>query len=85
MTAEHLQWQNRRLRLGDEIRISVAESDTAGRPSRRERGDPALVEKAEKKYIETAAKRWDGRLLNQETNKPINQGLEPAEDALIIY
>jgi len=57
-TAEHLQWQNRRLRVGDEIRIRIGESERATKPSRRERSDPARDQRAKKRFVETAAKEF---------------------------
>src|SRR5258706_15870594 len=48
LTAEDIGWPSRRLRIGDEVRIRVVESDKASRPARRERSDPTLVENAEK-------------------------------------
>ena len=58
-----MRWQNRRLRVGDAVCIRVVEADGASRPTRRERSDPALVEKAEKKYVENIAKRLGWKIL----------------------
>src|SRR6476660_3386964 len=45
-TAEQVRWQNRRLHMGDEIRIRIGEAALASKPHRRERTDPAFVAKA---------------------------------------
>jgi hypothetical protein len=56
-TAEYIRWQDRRLRVGDEVRIRIGEGELASKPRRRERADPAWVAEAEAKYLEKAAKR----------------------------
>jgi hypothetical protein len=63
LTAEDVRWRNRRLRIGDEVRIRICEAERATRPASREQSDPALVEKAEKKYLENAAKRLGWKIL----------------------
>ena len=63
LAAEHVRWQSRRLRLGDEVRITIAEAVLASKPARRERADPNLVAKAEAKYLENAAKRLGWKIV----------------------
>jgi hypothetical protein len=56
-TSEYIRWQDRRLRVGDEVCIRIGEGELASKPRRRERADPAWVAEAGVKYLEKAAKR----------------------------
>jgi hypothetical protein len=63
-TMEYLRWQQlRRLRLGDEIQIKIAQAEVASKPLRRERDDPTLGAKAEAKYLENAAERLGWKIV----------------------
>ncbi len=62
-TGEHIRWQSRRVRAGDDVRIRIAESELASKPSRRERADPTLIAKAEEKYLEKAAARLGWKII----------------------
>jgi hypothetical protein len=49
-TLEHVRWQNRALRAGDEVRIRIGEAELASKPGRRKRAaPPALAGRAEEK------------------------------------
>jgi hypothetical protein len=66
-TSEHVRWKAPKLRTGDEVRIKIIETDRPDKPSRRERADPDLVIKAEKKYVERTAKRLGWKLVKAQS------------------
>jgi len=54
---EHVRWQNRALRLGDEIRVRIVERKSADVPSERSPRDPKAELKSEKRYVRKIAKK----------------------------
>jgi len=73
-TREYLDWQKqRKLRLGDEIKIKIAEAEVASKPRRREREDPTFGAKAEARYLENAARRLGWKIFrpgSRSTRRP---------------
>src|SRR2546423_2202812 len=55
---EHVRWLDRHLKIGDEIRITVAEDGEIDRPRSRERQDRAKQLRSQKRYVRTMAKRF---------------------------
>lgn len=55
-TREHLRWLRRRLRVGDRVVIQILESAHIDTPKRRNRDDPALVDRAKRRYFERLKK-----------------------------
>ena len=54
---EHIDWVNqKRLQVGDEIRVKIVESGSADEPARRRRNHPAETLKAKKRYVRMMAK-----------------------------
>ena len=54
---EHVRWQNRALRLGDEIRVRIVERKSADTPSKRLPRDPKAELKSQKRYVRKLAKK----------------------------
>jgi hypothetical protein len=59
---EHLRWQRRKVRLGDEIRIRVTDKAAADRPRTRERRDPTGELRAQKKYVRQMARKFGWKI-----------------------
>jgi hypothetical protein len=59
---EHLRWVNCKLRVGDEIRLKIAESDSVDKPKERYRNDPAEVARSQKKYVRRMAKQFGWKI-----------------------
>lgn len=57
-TKEHLRWLRRRLRVGDRVAIQILESARIDTPKRRNRDDPALVDRAKRRYFERLKKEY---------------------------
>lgn len=57
-TREHLTWLRRRLRIGDRVAIEILEAQDVDAPARRRRDDPALVERAKRRYFERLKKEY---------------------------
>jgi hypothetical protein len=55
---EHLSWLQRPLRVGDDVRITVVETESVDRPKSRKRTDPAQELRAQKRYVRQMAKRF---------------------------
>jgi hypothetical protein len=54
---EHIDWvDQKRLQVGDEIRVKIVESGSADEPVRRRRNHPAETLKAKKRYVRMMAK-----------------------------
>jgi hypothetical protein len=54
---EHIDWiKQKRLQVGDEIRVKIVESGSADEPVRRRRSHPAETLKAKKRYVRMMAK-----------------------------
>ena len=59
MAEEHIRWQDRHLRVGDEIRIRIANRKHADAPVKRFPRDPSKELEAQKRYVREYAKRLD--------------------------
>jgi len=55
-TREHVDWVNRDISVGDEIRIRIVDAGLIDEPSKRHRPDPAVQLKAQKNYVRHMAK-----------------------------
>lgn len=56
-TDKHVRWRTCRLRVGDDVRVKVVESESADPPQKRYRRDPAKELQSQKRYVrEMAAK-----------------------------
>jgi hypothetical protein len=55
-THEHLIWADRRLKVGDEVRLRVLESVSSDPPKKVRRSDPAQELKGKKNYVRWMAK-----------------------------
>jgi len=49
---EHLDWLRRKLRVGDRVAIEILEAARVDTPKRRHRDDPAVVDRAKRRYFE---------------------------------
>ena len=58
---EHIRWQDRHLRVGDEIRIRIANRKRTDAPVKRFPRDPSKELEAQKRYVREYAKRlgWE--------------------------
>lgn len=59
---EHVRWLNRDLKVGDEVRIRVAEDGQVNRPRSRERRDPAKELRAQKRYVRDMARKFGWKI-----------------------
>jgi hypothetical protein len=59
---EHVSWLDRNLKVGDEVRISIAASGRVGRARRRERRNRAKELRAQKQYVREMAQRFGWKL-----------------------
>ncbi len=57
-TGEHLDWRNLNLKLGDEVRIRIINSEWATKPRKRIRRDPTRDIAAQKHYVRKMAKKF---------------------------
>ena len=57
---EHLRWIARRLRAGDRVSIRVLRTDTVDPPVTRHRDDPAVIERAKRRYLARLKKELGG-------------------------
>ena len=55
---EHVRWLDRDLKIGDEVRVTVAENSKVDRPRNRERRDLVKELRAQKRYVREMAKRF---------------------------
>ena len=55
---EHVRWLDRDLKIGDEVRIIVAEDSKVDRPRSRERPDRSKELRSQKRYVREMAKRF---------------------------
>jgi hypothetical protein len=62
-TDEHVRWQDRNLRVGDEIRIRIANRKRADPPTKRFPRDPSKELESKKRYVRHYAKElgWEIR------------------------
>jgi hypothetical protein len=54
---EHVDWENRDLRVGDEVRIKIVEIESSDKPKTRHRWDPREQSKMERRYVRATAKK----------------------------
>ena len=63
---EHVRWLDRDLKIGDEVRICVAEDAKIDRPRSRERRDRAKELRSKKRYVREMAKRFGWKIQIQQ-------------------
>ena len=59
---EHLHWLNRDIKIGDEVRIAVLEDATVDQPRHREKQDPVVLLRQQKKYVRAMAKKFGWKI-----------------------
>ncbi|HET8921524.1 MAG TPA: hypothetical protein VFN26_00860 [Candidatus Acidoferrum sp.] len=64
-TKEHVRWQERELKVGDNVRIRVAEAESFDPPTRAFRSDPAKDLQGQKNYVRAMAKKLGWRLMTR--------------------
>lgn len=62
---EHVRWLDCDLKIGDEVRITIAESAPVARPRSRERRDRAKELRSQKRYVREMAKRFGWKIQTQ--------------------
>ena len=62
---EFVTWKNAKLKTGDEVRISVVESDSIDRPRERRRRDRAEELRQSKRYVRTMAKQFGWQIISR--------------------
>ena len=62
---EHVCWLDRGLKIGDEVRITIAEDSKVDRPRSRERRDHAKELRSQKRYVREIAKRFGWKIQTQ--------------------
>jgi hypothetical protein len=65
---EHVRWTDRKLRVGDEIKICIRETLSADNPKTRYRRDPNQELNAEKKYVRMMAKKLGWKIQTPASN-----------------
>jgi hypothetical protein len=61
-TEEHVRWQERDLKIGDEVRVVIAEDAKIDRPRSRYRDDPAKALRSQKRYVREMAKQFGWKI-----------------------
>ena len=61
-TEEHVRWLDRGLKVGDEVRIAIAENAKVDRPSHRVRRDRARELRSQKRYVREMAKKFGWKI-----------------------
>ena len=61
-TQEHVRWLDRDLKVGDEVRITVAENSKVDRPRTRKRRDHVKELRAQKRYVREMAKQFGWKI-----------------------
>lgn len=64
-TEEHVRWLDRGLKVGDEVRIAIAEDAKVDRPSHRKRRDRAKELRSQKRYVREMAKKFGWKIQTQ--------------------
>ena len=59
---EHVRWVDRKLKIGDEIRVVIVEDAPVDRPRSRKRSDSAEDLRRQKRYVREMAKRFGWRI-----------------------
>jgi len=67
-TGEHVWWPDRKLRVGDEIKICIRETLSADNPKTRCRRDPDQELKAQKKYVRMMARKLGWKIQTPASN-----------------
>ncbi len=63
---EHVKWtRQKRLRVGDEIRVRIVEAATVDRPVKKQRIDPTETLRAKKHYVRMMAKELGWKIQSQ--------------------
>jgi hypothetical protein len=62
-TEEDVWWQNRMLKIGDEVHIRVVENGRVDKPSSRKRRDRKKDLRAQKRYVREMAKKFGWKLM----------------------
>ena len=61
-TEEHVRWLDRKLKVGDEVRIRIVEDGAIDRPRSRERLDRSKELRTQKRYLRQLAKRFGWKI-----------------------
>ena len=61
-TEEHVRWLDRKLKIGDEIRIVIVQDASVDRPRSRERRDRSAELRSQKRYVREMAKRFGWKI-----------------------
>ena len=64
-TEEHVRWLDRGLKVGDEVRIAIAEAAKVDRPSHRQPRDRAKELRSQKRYVREMAKKFGWKIQTQ--------------------
>jgi hypothetical protein len=59
---EHVRWLDRKLRVGDEIKIKFSEGVLADKPKSRHPKDPAKDLEKQKEYVRSMAKKFEWKI-----------------------
>lgn len=59
---EYVLWLDRKLQVGDEVRIIIADAAKVDRPRTRKRSDPAEDLRRQKRYVRQMAKRFGWKI-----------------------
>lgn len=62
---EHVAWVERPLKVGDEVRVKIAGSDTLDHPRERRRRDAAIELRSGKKYCRMLAKKFGWKIVTK--------------------
>jgi hypothetical protein len=65
LAEEHVRWLDRDLKIGDEVRITIAEDSKVDRPRSRERHDRSKELRSQKRYVREMAKRFGWKIQTQ--------------------
>ena len=65
-TEEHVRWLDCDLKIGDEVRIALAEDSKVDRPRSRERRDRAKDLRSQKRYVREMAERFGWKIQTQQ-------------------
>jgi hypothetical protein len=62
---EHVRWVDRKLKIGDEIRVVIVDDAPVDRPRTRKQSDPAEDLRRQKRYVREMAKRFGWKIQTQ--------------------
>ena len=66
---EHVRWRRLSLRVGDEVRLKVVETDLIDKPRKRFPRDPIAEVKAEKRHLQEMAKKFGWKIVKPRNRK----------------